>query len=86
MSNIDYAKAYIVGGGIASLSAAVPLIRDGGFRGRNIRIMEEMLVAGGALDGSGDPVKGYVTRGGRMFTEETYVCLWNVLQSVPSPR
>lgn len=78
------AKAYMVGAGIASLSAAVLLIRDAGFRGHNIHIIEELPIAGGALDGSGDPVKGYVTRGGRMFTEETYVCLWNVLQSVPS--
>ena len=84
MNSPDQARAYIVGGGIASLSTAVLLIRDGGFRGHNIRVIEELAVAGGALDGSGDPVKGYVTRGGRMFTEETYVCLWNVLQSVPS--
>ena len=84
MSNLDHAKAYLVGGGIASLAAAVLLIRDGGLRGHNIHIIEELPLAGGALDGSGDPAKGYVTRGGRMFTEETYVCLWNVLQSVPS--
>ena len=36
MTNVDEAKAYIVGGGIASLSAAVLLIRDGGFRGGDI--------------------------------------------------
>jgi len=84
MNTVHRAKAYIVGAGIASLSAAVLLIRDAGFRGANIRILEEMKVVGGALDGSGDTVKGYVTRGGRMFTEETYVCLWNVLRSVPS--
>lgn len=84
MSARDKTKAHIVGGGIASLSAAVLLIRDGGLRGSNIRIIEELDVAGGALDGSGNPAKGYVTRGGRMFTEETYVCLWNVLDSVPS--
>lgn len=77
-------KAYIVGGGIAALSAAVLLIRDGGFWGTNIRILEELEVAGGALDGSGDPVKGYVTRGGRMWTEEAYVCLWDVLDSIPT--
>jgi len=59
MKSHEEAKAYIVGAGIASLSAAVLLIRDGGFRGSNIRIMEELEVAGGALDGSGDPVKGY---------------------------
>ncbi len=84
MENFKNAKAYLIGGGIGSLSAALILIRDGGFAGRNIRIIEEMRVAGGALDGSGDPINGYVTRGGRMLTEETYVCLWNVLQSVPS--
>jgi len=84
MSDSERGKAYLVGGGIASLSAAILLIRDGGFPGRNIRIIEELRVAGGALDGSGDPVNGYVTRGGRMFTEETYVCFWNVMQSVPS--
>ena len=84
MKKFDEAKAFIVGGGIASLAAAVLLIRDGEFRGHNIRILEELEVAGGALDGSGDPVKGYVTRGGRMWTEETYVCLWNVLDSVPT--
>jgi oleate hydratase len=84
MSKSEQSKAYLVGGGIASLSAAVLLIRDGGLRGHHIRIIEELSVAGGALDGSGDPATGYVTRGGRMFTEETYVCFWNVLQSVPS--
>jgi len=76
--------AYIVGGGIASLSAAVLLIRDAGMNGYDIRILEEMTVAGGALDGTGDPVRGYVSRGGRMLTEETYVCLWNILESIPS--
>lgn len=84
MKKFDEAKAFIVGGGVAALSAAVLLIRDGGFRGSNIRILEELDVAGGALDGSGDPVKGYVTRGGRMWTEEAYVCLWDVLDSVPT--
>ena len=84
MSKFEQTKACMVGGGIGSLSAALLLIRDAGFQGSNIRIIEELPVAGGALDGSGDAVKGYVTRGGRMFTEETYVCLWNVLQSVPS--
>lgn len=76
--------AYLVGGGIGSLSAAVLLIRDGGFQGGNIHVIEELPLNGGALDGSGDPVKGYVSRGGRMLTEETYVCLWNVLDSIPS--
>ena len=84
MNTLGMAKAYLVGGGIASLSAAVLLIRDGGFRGANIRILEELDVAGGALDGSGDALNGYVTRGGRMWTEEAYVCLWDVLDNIPT--
>lgn len=84
MSRFDQSKAVIVGSGIAGLSTAVLLIRDGGFRGGNIRVLEELQVAGSALDGSGDPINGYVTRGGRMWTEEAYVCLWNVLESVPT--
>lgn len=46
MSRFDQAHGYLVGAGIASLSAAVLLIRDGGFRGHNIRIIEELPVAG----------------------------------------
>jgi oleate hydratase len=77
-------KAYLVGGGIASLAAAVFLVRDGGFEGRSIRILEELPIAGGALDGSGDPEKGYVTRGCRMFEEETYLCLGDLLETIPT--
>lgn len=84
MSDPSRGKAYLVGGGIASLSAAVLLIRDGGMRGADIHVLEELPVLGGALDGSGDAGHGYVSRGGRMLTEETYVCLWNVLDSIPS--
>jgi oleate hydratase len=84
MTSNEERKAYLVGGGIGALSAAVILIRDAGFRGSNIRIIEELPVAGGALDGSGNADKGYVSRGGRMLTEETYVCLWNLLDSIPS--
>lgn len=81
---VDNRGAYLVGGGIASLSAAVFLIRDVGFDGSNIHILEESSDLGGALDGSGDPTRGYVTRGGRMLEEEAYVCLWNLLDTIPT--
>lgn len=77
-------QAYLVGGGIASLATAVFLVRDGGFDSSNIRILEEGPSLGGALDGSGDPTRGFVSRGGRMLTEETYVCLWNLLDTIPT--
>ena len=77
-------QAYLVGAGIASLAAAVFLIRDGHFDGRNIHVLEELPVPGGSLDGRGDPERGYVTRGGRMLEEEAYLCLWNLLEGIPS--
>jgi oleate hydratase len=76
--------AFLVGGGIASLAAAAILIRDAGWDGSRIRILEEMPIAGGSLDGSGGPGAGYVTRGGRMFEEEAYTCLWDLLDSIPA--
>ena len=78
------AQAYLVGAGIASLAAAVFLIRDGKVAGKNIHILEQLPVAGGSMDGSGHPGTGYVTRGGRMLEEEEYVCLWNLLESIPT--
>ena len=38
----DRAQIYIVGGGIAGLSAAVFAIRDGGIAGKNVHILEEL--------------------------------------------
>jgi oleate hydratase len=76
--------AYLVGAGIATLSAAVFLIRDGHLRGSNVHILEQLPIAGGAMDGAGDPSTGYVARGGRMLTDETYTCLWNLLDTIPT--
>lgn len=77
-------KAYIVGGGIASLASAVFLIRDGRIPGKNIRLFEETGVLGGSLDGQGSPEGGYITRGGRMMNFETFECTWDLLKSIPS--
>ncbi|MEO8008493.1 MAG: oleate hydratase, partial [Betaproteobacteria bacterium] len=44
-------KAFLVGSGIGSLSAAAFMIRDGGIPGSNITIFEAMPVPGGSLDG-----------------------------------
>ena len=76
-------KAYLVGGGIASMAAAAFLIRDCDVLGRDITIIEESDVIGGSLDGSGTPEKGYVLRGGRMF-ESKYVCTFELFSSIPA--
>lgn len=47
------AKAYLVGGGIGSLTAAGFMIRDGNLPGGNISILEAATVLGGSLDGAG---------------------------------
>ena len=78
-------QIWLVGGGIASMAAAVFAIRDAGVPARNIHILEEFGLAGGSLDGSKSPLQGgYVTRGGRMLAEEAYLTLWNLLESFPS--
>ncbi|PBC75871.1 oleate hydratase [Streptomyces sp. TLI_235] len=77
-------KAYLVGGGIAALAAAAFLIRDGDVPGENIRILEQLPLAGGSLDGRGTPEGVYVTRGGRMLEDEAYTCLWDLLESIPT--
>lgn len=76
--------AYIVGGGIGALTAAVYLIRDAGVPGKNIHIFETLSIAGGSLDGSGDAKHGFMIRGGRMLNIPTYECLQDVMATIPS--
>jgi oleate hydratase len=76
-------KAYLVGAGIASLSAAAFMIRDGDILGQNITILEELGTLGGSLDGSGSPERGYVLRGGRMI-ESKYLCTFDLFSSIPT--
>ena len=54
----DEKRAYLVGGGIASMAAAAFLIRDGNMRGHDITIFEESEKIGGSLDGAGSPAGG----------------------------
>ncbi|MET9700869.1 oleate hydratase [Streptomyces sp. NPDC006529] len=77
------AKAYLVGAGIASLSAAALLIREGGFAGEDITVLEAQDRTGGSLDAAGDPETGYTMRGGRMF-ELHFDCTYDLLRSIPS--
>ena len=80
---IENRKAYIVGGGLAGLSAAAFLIRDGQMPGKNITIFEELSLAGGGCDGIKDKKLGYVIRGGREM-EDHFECLWDLYRSIPS--
>jgi oleate hydratase len=79
----DRSQIYIVGGGIAGLSAAVFAIRDGGVKGRNIHIIEELKVLGGALDARWDRNKKYSMRGARLINEKAYECYFDMLSAIP---
>ena len=61
-AGVDKKSAYIIGSGLAGLSAAVFLVRDAQMKGENIHILEELPVAGGSLDGAKRPNAGFVVR------------------------
>ncbi len=77
-------KAYLVGGGIGSMSAAAFMIRDGDMAGKNITIFETSPIIGGSLDGGGNAQNGYTLRGGRMLTSDNYECTWDLFKTIPS--
>jgi oleate hydratase len=78
------ARACLVGGGIAALASAAYLIRDGGFAGQDILVLEEAPQFGGSLDGGGSPETGYVSRGERIFTYGAFACAFDLLSFIPS--
>jgi oleate hydratase len=79
----DKKSAYIIGAGLAALSAACFLIRDGQIKGKRIHILEETNLPGGACDGILDNEKGFIIRGGREM-ENHFECLWDLYRSIPS--
>ncbi|MFW8667132.1 oleate hydratase [Enterococcus entomosocium] len=81
--DVEKKEAYIVGGGLAGLAAAVFLIRDGHMAGEKIHVLEELSLSGGSLDGKFIPHDGFVTRGGREM-ENHFECLWDLFRSIPS--
>ena len=87
-ANPQTAQLWIVGGGIAGMSVAAFAIRDGKVPASHIHILEETGMPGGSLDGGAAPnapaPQTWVTRGGRMLTDETYLCLWDLFESIPS--
>jgi len=84
-TNINKSKAYLVGGGIASLASAAYLIRDANFLGKNIYIFDSSKTLGGSLDARNLPSsEGYVMRGIRMFEEKAFTCTFDLMSFIPS--
>ena len=80
---IERKSAYIVGTGLAALSAACYLVRDAQMPGENIHIYEKDDVPGGACDGREIPGIGYVMRGGREM-DNHFEVMWDLFRSIPS--
>ncbi|NLH00565.1 MAG: oleate hydratase [Clostridiales bacterium] len=80
---IEKKSAYIVGTGLAGLSAACFLVRDAQMPGSHIHIFESDPVPGGACDGAFVEKFGFVCRGGREM-ENHFECLWDLFRSIPS--
>ena len=79
----DRKSAYIIGTGLAGLSAAFDLLRDGQLKGENIHLLEKLELAGGSCDGMKDVTRGYYMRGGREM-DNHFECMWDMYRSVPS--
>ncbi len=80
---VDHKNAYLIGSGLASLSAACFLVRDAQMPGSHIHILEKNPIPGGALDGDQITNVGYVMRGGREM-DNHFECMWDLFRSIPS--
>ena len=80
---VDKKSAYIIGTGLAGLSAAFYLVRDGEMKGEHIHLLEKLDLAGGSCDGRKDVSKGFYMRGGREM-DNHFECMWDMFRSVPS--
>lgn len=80
---VDGKSAYIIGSGLAALSAACFLVRDGQMKGGNIHILEKDPIPGGACDGYKYENLGYVMRSGREM-DSHFECMWDLFRSIPS--
>ncbi len=80
---VDRKSAYIIGTGLAGLTAAFYLVRDGQMKGEHIHLLEKLDLAGGSCDGRKDVTKGFYMRGGREM-DNHFEIMWDVYRDVPS--
>ena len=80
---VDQKSAYIVGSGLAALTAACYLVRDGQMKGEHVHVLEKGKLAGGACDGYKFENIGYVMRGGREM-DNHFEVMWDLFRDIPS--
>jgi len=82
-AGVDNKSAYIIGSGLAALTAACYLVRDGQMKGEHVHLLEKEKLAGGACDGWKYEDVGYVMRGGREM-DNHFEVMWDLFHSIPS--
>lgn len=80
---VDKKSAYVIGTGLAGLTAAFYLMRDGQMKGEHVHLLEKLDLAGGSCDGRKDVTKGFYMRGGREM-DNHFEVMWDVFRDVPS--
>lgn len=80
---VEGKSAYLIGTGLAALSAACYLVRDGQMDGAHVHIFEKDPIPGGACDGYQYDTLGYVMRGGREM-DNHFEVMWDLFRSIPS--
>ncbi len=80
---VEKKSAYIIGTGLAGVTAAFYLGRDGQMPGNHIHLLEKLELAGGSCDGYKDVHKGFYMRGGREM-DNHFEIMWDVFRDVPS--
>ena len=83
--DVDKKSAYIIGTGLAGLTAAFYLVRDGQMKGEHIHLLEKLELAGGSCDGRKDVTKGFFMRGGREM-DNHFEVMWDTFRDVLSKR
>ena len=79
---VDSKSAYIVGSGLAALTASLHLVRDGQMKGEHVHVLEKGDLPGGACDGYKFENLGYVMRAAARWTTTLRSC---GTCSAPSP-
>ena len=79
---VEKKSAYVIGTGLAGLSAAFYLVRDGGMKGEHIHLLEKLPLPGGSTDGE-QRAPGFYMRGGREM-DNHFECMWDMFKDVPS--